>query len=325
VSAGPRRRLSSTLLLGALLAGAALPAHAQQNVTRMVIGFPAGASFDALGRLLADRMRTAIGQAVIVENRPGVAGTLAAEGVARAAPDGRTFLLTPLASMVTEPQANRRNVRYDPFRDFAPVSLVATFEMSLVAGPAAPAKSLAEYVQLVKADREKGFFGSPGPNTLPHFFGLAFGRAAGVEMTHVPFAGPAPAIQAVLGGQVPAIVAAYSDFIKLHQAGKMRILATTGAARPPPTPEVPTFRELGFDIEATSWYAVFLPAAAPKDVVERLNRAVHEAVGSREVAEYLASTGQTPAPSTPAALTERLKRDYAKWGEVIRASGIKLE
>lgn len=313
------------VLFLALLAAALVPAHAQQNVTRMVIGFPPGASFDALGRLIADRMRVSMGHPVIVENRPGVAGTIAAEGVARAVPDGRTFLLSPLASMVTEPQVNRKNVRYDPFKDFAPVSLVATFEIALVVGPAAPAKSLPEYVKLVKADREKGFYGSPGQNSLPHFFGLTFGRAAGVEMTHVPFAGPAPAIQAVLGGQVPAIIAAYSDFIKLHQSGKMRILATTGAERPQPTPEVPTFKELGLDIEATSWYAVFVPAATPKDIVDRLNRALRDAVMSKEVTEYLASTGQTPAPSTPDALAERLKQDYAKWGNVIRSSGIKLE
>ncbi len=301
----------------------ALPAHAQ-NITRMVIGFPAGASFDALGRLMADRMRASMGTPVIVENRPGAAGTIGAEAVARSAPDGRTFLLTPLASMVTEPQTSK-NVRYDPFKDFAPVSLVSTFEIALVTGPAAPVKSLAEYATLVRSNREKGFYGSPAVNSLPHFFGLTFARSSGIEMTHVPFAGPAPAIQAVLGGQVPAIIAAYSDFIQLHQSGKMRILATTGGQRPQPTPEVPTFKEQGFDIEATSWYAVFLPAAAPKDVVERMSRSIGDAVRSKEVTDYLVGTGQIPSPSTPAALAERLKQDYAKFGAMIRASGIKLE
>lgn len=312
-----------TRILLAFALALALPAHAQ-NVTRMVIGFPAGASFDALGRIIADKMRASMGTPVIVENRPGAAGTLGAEAVARSAPDGRTFLLTPLASMVTEPQVSK-NVRYDPFKDFAPVSMVSTFEIAIAVGPAAPVKSLPEYVKLVKSNRDKGFYGSPAVNSLPHFFGLTLARASGIEMTHVPFAGPAPAIQAVLGGQVPAIIAAYSDFIKLHQSGKMRILATTGGRRPQLTPEVPTFKEQGLDIEATSWYAVFLPAAAPRDVVERMNRAIDDAVKSKEATEYLVSTGQVPAPSSPAALAERLKQDYAKFGAMIRASGIKLE
>lgn len=313
-------------LVVGLLFSALAPAHAQDQKTgKIVIGFPPGATFDAIGRLIANRFRTSLGQTWIVENRPGAAGSIGADAVARSAPDGNTLLLSPLASMVTEPQVNKKNVRYDPNKDFAPISMVATFEIGLAVGPAAPVQTLREYVSAVKADGRKGFFGSPGPNSLPHFFGLSVARASGAELTHVPFNGPAPALQAVLGAQVPAIVHAFPDLYPHHKSGKMRLLATTGLQRSKLTPDVPTFRELGYDIEATSWYAVFAPAATPPETIDRLNRAVADALKSPKIAEFLVAGGHQPAVSTPAELAALVARDFARWGEIIKASGIKLE
>ncbi len=323
--------MSTRLVVAALaalaLSGLALsgPAHAQgQKVSRIVIGFPPGATFDAVGRLIADRLRVSLGETWIVENRPGAVGSIAADAVARSAPDGNTLLLSPLATMVTEPQV-RKNVRYDPRKDFAPISMVATFEIGLAVGPAAPVKTLPEYLSAAKADAGKGFFGSPSPYSLPHFFGLTVARAAGVELTHVPFNGPAPAMQAVLGGQVPAIVHAFPDLYTHHRSGKMRLLATSGAQRSTLTPDVPTFRELGFDVEGTSWYAVFAAAATPPKTIDRLNRAVADAVKSPAVADFLATGGHQPVVSTPTELAAIVARDYVRWGAIIKASGIKLE
>jgi tripartite-type tricarboxylate transporter receptor subunit TctC len=318
-------KLIAYAIVAALGAVAAVPALAQQKVARIVIGFPPGASFDAFGRIVADRMTKLSGQQYIVENRPGATGTIGAEAVARAAPDGLTLLLTPLASVVTEPQVNKQAVRYDPFRDFTPISNLAAFEVALGVGPALPVKSLPEYMTAVKASRDRGFFTTPGPNTLPHFFGLLVGRTAKVELTHVPFAGPAAAIQAVLGGQVPAAVLAYPDLLNLHKAGKMRMLATSGRERNPLSPDVPTFRELGLAIEALPWYAFFGPAGMPRETVDRLQKLLAEAVRSKEVGDYLITSGHFPLASTPEQLADTLKRDYAFWGQVIRDSGIKIE
>lgn len=318
------------LLLASVLAAPAA-AYAQAPATapsaklgKIVIGFPPGASFDAVARLIADRFRSTLAQTWIVENRPGATGTIGAQAVAQAPADGNTLLLTPLAPMVTEPQVNK-NVRYDPRKDFAPISMVATFEIALAVAVVVPAKTLPEYLAAVKTDASKGFFGSPGPNSLPHFFGLSVGRAAGVELTHVPFNGPAPAMQAVLGGQTAAIVHAFPDLYVHHKAGKMRLLATSGAARSKLAPDVPTFKELAFEIEGTSWYAFFAPAGTPAETVARLNRAVAEAVRSPQVTDYLVSSAHQPTVSTPAELAAILARDYARWGTIIRSSGIKLE
>ena len=303
-----------------------MPSAAAQTdkPARMVIGFPAGASFDTLGRLIAEQLRGILGEPWIVDNRPGVNGTIAANAVSKSPPDGKTVLFSPLATMVTEPQINKA-VHLDPFKEFTPVSLVAKFEVALAVGPSAPARTLAEFIAIVKADKSKAFFSSPAPNSLPHFFGLSYARAAGMEMTHVPFSGGPAAIQALLGGQIPSVILPYADQIPLHKAGKLRILATSGQQRAALTPEVPTFKELGYDVLGSPWYAMFAPPATQAAIIVRLNRALAEAIGSSSVTGFLVKTGQQPAASSPGELAETLKADYLRWGEVIRASGIKVE
>lgn len=317
-------------LLSAVIAGwlgvHALPAWAQaQKIGRIVIGVPPGQSFDATARMLADRMSKLGGQPFIVENRPGAGQTIAAESVARSRADGLTLFLSPVGPMAVEPQINKQGVRYDSFRDFAPISIIATTDVALASGPALPVGSIADYISAVRTDSTKGFYTTPGQNSLPHFFGLLIARITGARMTHVPYQGPAPAVQAVLGGQVPAMIVGYADVLPLHRAGRVKMLATSGKARMPLTPDIPTFTELGFPIELSVWYGVFAPAATPQDIVDRSNRVIVDSARSKEMADFLAQNGHRAVGTSPGELAQTLRRDYDYWGKFIRDSGIVVQ
>lgn len=314
-------------MVGALLLAVWSPNAPAQAAKpgRVIVGVPPGSNIDATARILAEEMGKAAGQQFIVENRPGAGGTIAAEAIMRSSPDGSTVFLSPISTMVTEPQVNRKNVRYDSFKDFAAVSIVATIDLALAVGPALSATTFAEYLAAVRADPDRGFFTSPGINGLPHFFGMLIGRQSGAKLTHVPFGGPAPAVQAVLGGQVPALIVGYSDLIALHRAGKFRILATSGLSRVPLTPEVPTFRELGFPLEVSVWYGLFAPAATPAETIDRLNKLAVEAARSTKMAHFLETSGHRVVGSTAQQLADTLRRDFDYWGSFIRSMGIKVD
>jgi len=310
-----------------LCATFALPAQtvlAQEKTIRVLVGFPAGAGLDTMSRLIADKMRTTLGQPVVVENRPGAGGRLATEQLKSAAPDGQTLLFTPLVSMVTAPHVYQ-NLRYDPFTDFAPVAHQANFLFSFAVGANLPAKTLAEYVTLVKADPRQGNYASAAPGSLPHFFSLLFARTAGIDMTHIAYKGTANAITDLFGGQIGGFMGVSSDVAAHHKAGKLRVLATSGARRDPALPEIPTFRELGYNIEGAGWYAAYVPAKTPKAEVDRLAASIIAAVKADDVASRLANMGMQPTGLGPAELAAIHKADYDKWGPVIRASGFKPE
>jgi tripartite-type tricarboxylate transporter receptor subunit TctC len=311
------------LLCAALAAAATFPAAAQQGTVRIVLGFPAGASADLLARLLAERMRASLGQPVIVENRPGAGGRIGAETVKAAAPDGATLLLTPVATMAIFPHSLPGELRYDPLRDFAAVAHLANFQIGFGVSEALPARSLGEYVALVKRDPKAGFYASAAAGSLPHFLGVMFARAAQVELTHVPYKGTAPAMQALAAGEIAAISTVVSDIGTLVKGGKARLLATAGAGRSAAFPEVPTFRESGYDLEATGWYALFAPAGTPGAAIERVSGAAMAAVHDAELRARLVQMGLEPTGLGPAALAAIVKADYDRWGPVIRASGFK--
>lgn len=301
----------------------ALPAAAQDKTLRIVLGYPPGASSDILTRLLADRMRTLLGQNVIVENKPGAGGIVGNETVKAAAPDGTTLLLTPVATMAAFPHSHGAALRYDPFRDFEPVAHLSNFQLSLLINAELPAKTVADYIALVKKDPKLGDYASAAAGSLPHYFGVLFARSAGLEMTHVPYKGTAPALQALAGGEVKAAMFVLADALTLVRSGKARVLAVSGARRSDLAPEVPTFRELGFNIEGNGWYALFAPAGTPKAVIERTAKAAIEAIRAPEMKSRLEQMGLEPTGLGPAELAAILRADYDKWGPVIRASGFK--
>ena len=304
------------------LAGS-IPASAQDKTLKFVLGYPPGASSDVLTRLLADKMGASLRMNTIVENKPGAGGIVGTEAVRNAAPDGGTILLSPLAPMVAFPHSHGAAVRYDPFKDFAPVAHVSDFQLALVVNAELPAKTVAEYVALVKKDPKRGDYASAAAGSLPHYLGVMFARAAGLEMTHIPYKGTAPALQALLGGEVKAAMFVLADGLTAVRSGKARLLAVAGAKRASLAPDVPTFKELGYDLEASAWYALFAPAGTPKDIVDRYARAAIDAVRSPDVKQRLQQMGLEPTGLGPAELARILRADYDKWGPVIKASGFK--
>jgi tripartite-type tricarboxylate transporter receptor subunit TctC len=304
--------------------GVSHPAAAQEGTIRIVLGFPAGASSDLLTRLLADQMRASLGRAVIVENRTGAGGQIANEAVKGAAPDGNTLLMTPVATMSIYPHTYAR-LRYDPFNDFEPLAHLANFQLALGVSAKLPAATLAEYVALVKKDPNAGYYASASAGSIPHFFGVMFARAAGIDLTHVPYKGTAQVLHALAGGEIAAASTLAADIGALARAGKARILATTGAKRSPAFPDVPTFREAGYDIEGTGWYGLFAPAATPSEIVARLSAAAIDGMRAATVRSRLESLGVEPTGLGAGELAAIMKRDYEHWGPVIKASGFKAE
>jgi tripartite-type tricarboxylate transporter receptor subunit TctC len=322
-----RSALSATVLALAL-ALAAGPAAAQDRIdkpVKILVGFPAGGTADLIARVVADKMKDTLGQPVIVDNRPGAIGRIAADAVKAAAPDGTTIMVMPIGPMAVVPHTYRA-LSYDPIKDFAPVAIGATFQFAIAAGPQSGAKTWAEYVAWAKANPGKAGYATSGAGSLPHFFGVLLSRDVGVEMLHVPYKGSAAYINDLIGGQVPTAIDTVADLSELHRAGKIRLLATSGIVRSPAVPDVPTFTELGLkDVVATGWFGFFAPAKTPKPIVEALNRAINAALKSPDVAEKLSKVGMDPATATPEEFARIVASDYAKWGPIVKASGFTAE
>jgi tripartite-type tricarboxylate transporter receptor subunit TctC len=320
-----------TLTRRAVLAGTAAfatashtAAHAEDRPLRIVLGYPAGASSDTITRLIADKMRVSLDRSVVVENKPGANGIIANLAVKTAAPDGNTLLMTPLANMVAFPHSYAK-LDYDPFKDYVPVAHVAAFQIAFGVGADVPAKTLAEYVALAKKGGRYANFASAAVGSLPHFFGLLFAKTAGLDLTHVPYKGTAQVLQALIAGEIPAAVLPIADLGTLAQSGKARILATAGVKRAPQYPDVPTFKESGYDIEGAAWYALFAPAGTPKDIVDKIAAAAIDAVRQPDLRQKIEPLGLEATGYGPAELARIMKADDEKWGPVIRASGFKAD
>jgi tripartite-type tricarboxylate transporter receptor subunit TctC len=320
-------KLTRRAVLGSVAAiatTARVAARAEGPPLRIVLGYPAGASSDTITRLMAEKMRVSLDRPVVVENKPGAAGIVANLSVKSAAPDGNTLLMTPLASMVAFPHSYSK-LGYDPFKDYVPVAHVAAFQLALGVGPDVPARTLAEYVALAKKGGTYANFASAATGSLPHFFGLLFARTAGVELTHVPYKGTAQVLQALMANEIPAAVLPIADLGALVQSGKGRILATAGAQRAPQYPDVPTFKESGYDIEGSAWYALFAPAGTPREIVDRLAKAAIDAVHQPDLRQRIEPLGLEATGYGPGELARIMTDDDAKWGPVIRASGFKAD
>lgn len=316
-----RRGLLAALCTAAL----AGPAAAQgEGTIRIVVGFPAGATSDALARVLAEHLQQTLKQTVIVENKVGAGGRIANELVKAAPADGTTLLMTPVATMAIFPHSYPGQLRYDPFKDFAPVAHLSNFQVGLGVGAGVPAKTLKEYVAWVKADpKANGYYASAAAGSIPHFFGVMFAKAAGIELTHVPYKGTAAAMTAIGGGEVSAISTVAADIRSLVTAGRARLLAVAGEQRDPSFPDVPTFREQGFDLVAKPWYGLFAPAGTPAATVDRLAKASAAAINDPAVRKRLVDMGLEPTGQGPDRLAGALKDDFDRWGPPIRASGFK--
>jgi len=308
--------------LGALpLAGAAAGAFAQAAPPiRILVGFAPGGSVDALARLAGESLQAALGRSVVVENRTGAAGRLAVEQVKAGGPEGDLLVVVPQGPMTLFPYVFRA-LRYDPAKDFAPISGLASGDFALTIGPAVPARDLAGFRAWVKTAGDKASYGSPGAGTLPHFVGVSIARAMGVPMTHVPYRGSALAMNDLAGGVLAAAVSPVTEALELHKAGRVRIIATAGTARSPFVDDVPTLKEAGIDVDAPLWFAMYAPAATPPALQERMRAAVHATLATPAAKERIAKLGLVPAPMGAAELVALQKRESAMWATVVKASG----
>jgi tripartite-type tricarboxylate transporter receptor subunit TctC len=312
-------------LFAALGLAFAAAASAQDRPVRILVGFAPGGTSDVIARLIVDRMRTSLGTPVVVENKPGANGMLAAEALKNAAPDGRTLMISPISVTVFAPLTYAK-LRYDPIKDFAPVSLAATFQLALAVGPGSPAKTLQEYIAWVRANPAKATYGTPTAGSPPHFFGVMLARATGVDLAFVPYKGGAPLVNDLIGGQVPAGITVLSELLKHHEAGKVRMLGTSGSERSPVAPDVPTFKEQGFAaIEGIGWQAFHTTARTPRPTIDRLSAAIASAIKAPDVNQRLIALGLEPVGSTPDELASRIAEDTARWAPVVKASGFRAD
>jgi tripartite-type tricarboxylate transporter receptor subunit TctC len=307
-------------------ASLALAAAAQAQVdkpVRLLVGFPPGGSADIAARLLTERIGAELKQPVVVDNKPGAGGRIAAELLKNAAPDGTTLLLTPIVVPVLAPLVFSR-LAYNPTTDFAPVGQVANFQFAISVNAAHPAKNVQDLVAWYKANPALANYGTPGAGSLPHFFGVMLASGAGVDLVHVPFNGGGPLMNALVGNQVSAAIDTMVDQIELMRSGKIRMLATSGATRSPLLPDVPTIVESGFKgVEGTSWFAIYAPAKTPPATIQQLNAALNKALAAPELRERFIKLGLEPTGGSPAELAAIMQRDTERWAPVIKASGFR--
>jgi tripartite-type tricarboxylate transporter receptor subunit TctC len=302
----------------------AAPSAAAQDYPKkpieLVVPFVAGGTTDNIARLIAQRFSDSWGQTVVVNNRPGGGGTIATNVVAKAAPDGHTLLVTTIGFAIT---AGLQKLPYDPIKDFAPISELASLPLMLVVHSSVPATNLAEFIALVRATPGGWDYASAGVGTSPHLAAEMFKSMAGVELVHVPYKGNAEANNAMLGGHVKIYFALVPAVLQHVRAGTLRALAVTTEKRLPYLPDVPTIAEQGFPgYEISSWQGVFAPAGTPKEVVAKINGELVALVNTPEVSARMAREGADPVGSSPEQFTARVKSEIAKWSKVIRDAGI---
>lgn len=302
----------------------AVPSFAQERPVRILVGFPPGGSVDVIARLLAERLRASLAQNVIVDNKPGAGGRVALNEVRRAVPDGQTLVLSPSGALVIQPWLYS-NLGYDPVRDFTAIARVTTFDFAVTAGPGAPPGDLRAVLAWMKANPAKAHYATSGAGTVPHFAGQLLAQASGVPLNHVAYRGGAPAAQDLLGGQVPLMVDTASETLEQHKAGKVRILAVTGEARSRALPDVPTLKEAGINVAADAFFGLYGPAGLPAGVVERIDRAVADALKAPDVQERIYALGLVPGYAPAAALAATQAAHLKKWEAPIKASGFKAE
>ena len=312
------------------LAGAAFGGlvHAQtypMKPVRILVGFAAGGGNDLTARVLAPKLNDAWGQPVVVENRTGANGNIAAELVARSAPDGYTLLMAYNATMTINP-ALYAKLPFDSERDFTPIAMAVASTNMLVSHPSLPVKSVKDLVALAKARPNQLNYASAGVGAVGHLAAELLAMNAGIRIQHIPYKGNGAAIADVLGGQVPLMFSAPGAVIEHVRAGRLRALATASERRPPGLNDIPTFAEAGYPgVEASAWFALFGPAGLAQAIVDKINADTVRALKQPDVHSKLTNAGYDPMPASPQQTAAILKRDLAKWAKVVKTSGAKAD
>lgn len=311
------------------LAIALLPcvAAAQQDSRpiRVLVGFPPGGSTDIVARIFSDKLRELLGRPIVVENRPGNGGQVAAIQLKNAAPDGTTVMLSIDHTQVTIP-LTFKDPGYDPIKDFTPIVGVAQYYNAMAASAKTDIRNLKDLAAWMKANPSQHNFGIPAAGSIPQFAGLIVGKALGIDMLPIPYKGGAPLVQDLIGGQIPIGFGSLTELIEHHRAGRLRVLAVSGTQRARAAPEIPTFQELGLKgIDKNPWLAFFGPAGLPPAFVTNFNAAVRNAMNTPEAKERFITMGIEAAPTQPEELRTWVEDALKHWGPVIRDSGYVLQ
>ncbi|MGJ7503635.1 Bug family tripartite tricarboxylate transporter substrate binding protein [Variovorax sp. ZT5P49] len=325
-----RRQILQTTSASALMASLGQNVFAQAmniETATLVTGFAAGGTSDTTCRRLATRLSPEYAKTVVVENRTGAGGQIAVSYVKSRPADGSTILQTPTSILTIYPHIYKK-LPYDPMVDITPVSLACIFDFGFAVGPAVPAsvKTVPEFLAWAKANPAGANFGSPAAGSTPHFIGALLGQKGGVELKHAAYRGTQPAMLDLLGSNISAVSGPIGDITQHLQTGKVRILGVSGAKRSRFAPDVPTFGEQSIkDMAHSEWFAFFLPAKASPELVAKLNTAMKNALAQKDVIDGLGTFGLEAMSSTPAELTELLKKDTAKWAPIVKEVGFTAE
>ena len=312
-------------LLVLIIATAASAQSYPDKSVRMVVPFAAGAgSNDIMARLVAQKLSDALGQQFVVDNRPGASGIIGTDIVAKAPPDGYTVLMMSLTFTVNPSLFSK--LPYDTVRDLIPVTMVASAPLMLVVHPSVPAKSVTEFIAYAKANPGKLNFGSGGPGTTPHLAGEMIKTVAGIQVTHIPYKGGAPALTDLVAGQIQFMCVNIPGTLPFAKAGKLRALAVTDLKRSPLLPELQTLDEAGLKgYQIVGWNGLFVPAGTPQPIVNRLNAEVVKALALPDVKDRLATLGADAVGDTPQHFAVFIKAEIPKWAKVVKDAGLKIE
>jgi len=315
-------RATSVFVSLAIAAAGALAQGYPQKPIQLVVPFPPGGATDTVGRLVAQKLATRLGQPVTVDNRAGAGTVIGAGFVAKAPPDGYTLLISSGSTFTINPAINPR-LPYDPVRSFDPLALVARVPLLIVAGPQAPFKNVGQLISAAKAEPGKYSYASFGTGTTSHFAGEQFLRATGVKIVHVPYKGSAPAITDLIGGQIPVAVDTVTATLPHIRSGRLKPLAMTGARRSTLLPDVPTVAESGYPgFDADSWLAIVGPRGIPAAVKQRLEQAIVAAMSDPEVRAHLLSQGLEPAHAGSAAVAALIDSELPRMRAIATRAGI---
>ncbi len=318
------KRAVSLLVLALIAAGTDAQTYPAKPI-RLVVPFPPGGTTDILAREVGQRLSQSFGQSVVVDNRPGAAGNIGSELVAKSAPDGYTLLMATVGTHAINPSLYAK-MPYDHVKDFAPVILVASVPNVLEVTPSLPVYRVADLIKLAKEKPGQINFASSGSGTSIHLSGELFKAMAGVDMTHVPYKGSAPAIADLIGGQVQVMFDNLPSSLPQIKAGKLRAIAVTSAQRAPALPEVPTIAESGLPgFEASSWFGLVAPAGTPPAIIARINAEVNQWLQSPEAKEKLLAQGAAAAGGSPEQFAAYIRAETEKWARVVKASGAKVD
>ena len=324
-----RRRMLQAMAVAGLACLAAAPGALAQGAyptkpITLVVPYPPGGANDMLGRLVGQKLGEALGQQVIVENKPGAGTLIGTTAVAKAAPDGYTLLVGGLASFATSPVLFKAD--FDPLKDFVPVGFIGTARTILITYPDSPYKTVKDVVDAAKAKPGSIMYGSSGNGSALHLAGELFAIDTKTDMKHVPYKGGTAHILDLIGGRLPIIFDTTTNATALIKGGKVRAIAIAAPQRSPDLPNVPTFAEQGYpNFEVNSWYGIFAPAKTPQPVVAKLSAEMEKVMKNPEVIEKLRGVGVTPSDGNPAALAKMVPSEYEKYGKLIKSLDIKAD